>query len=334
MATSPPALMQMLTGFWVFQVVYVAVKLGVPAQLSQGPANIETLARQVQASPDSLYRVLRAISSIGILAEGPKRTFALTPVSEVLCPDHPESMHSVVLMLGEQNYPAWGRLHDAVKFGGSAFELAFGLPAYQYFEQNDAANEVFNAAMTALVRHDQAAVAEVYDFSRFQCVVDVGGGQGQLLATILRRHPGPHGILFDLPQVIQEAGATFEGISDRCELVAGNFFESVVTGGDAYVLSHIMHTFKDELCVQILRNVHQAMPPDGTLLIVEDILEPGNNPATAKTKFMDVNMLVLTPGGREHTRAEFEALFTQSGFRLLKTWPTPGGTTVLEAVKA
>lgn len=329
-------LMQMLTGFWVSQSLYVAAKLEISDHLKNGPLPIDLLAEKAKANEAHLYRVLRALASIGFYAESQDKSFELTPLAKLLCSDEPDSMQAVALMLGEQNYTAWGKLYPAVCSGETPFQLAYGTHAYDYFAKNSAAGEVFNTAMAALMRNVHPSVIDAYDFSHFKTIVDVGGGSGMLLAGILRQYQNASGILFELPQVLQEAKQLLRemGLEDRCLVVGGNFFESIVEGGDIYILSHIIHTFKDDDCIQILRNVHQAMPSQGKLLIVEDVLNPNADPSTAKTKFMDVNMLVFTPGGREHTQAEFAELLNSAGFVLTKTIPTASGTYIIEAVKS
>jgi predicted O-methyltransferase YrrM len=333
---SPQALMHMVVGFWMSQAIYSAAKLGIADQLQSGPKDIGVLAMQLNAHEGHLYRLLRALANVGIFREQENKHFEQTPMSRYLCSDTPDSMRAAILMLGDDNYRAWSYLADAVQNGGTPFELAYGTHAYEYYKQNPAKGERFNTAMAELNRQDQAAIAEVYDFNLFKTIVDVGGGSGLLLTSILKRHSDVSGILFELPQVADEAKAFLKkaGVENRCQVVTGDFFQAVVSGGDAYILSHIIHTFNDELCVQILRHVHTSMPAHGKLLVVEDILQPGNDPATAKTKFMDLNMLVFTPSGREHTREEFETLFAQAGFRLTTITPTASGIAVIEAIKA
>lgn len=329
------ALMQMMTGHWVSQALYAAVKLNVPDALGNGPLGIQELAQTIGANTAYLYRLMRALASLGLFKSHPGGAFSLTEQSELLSADHPASLHSFVLMMGEENYKAWSYLHQAVETGESPFELAYGMQAYDYFKKYPEAGENFNTAMAAILRDEAQAIAKAYDFSAFQCLVDVGGGNGMLIASILKAHPGLSGILFELPQVLPEAQTfiTAENLSERCKIVGGDFFQDVVSGGDAYILSHIIHTFEDDLCQKILEQIHKVMPKSGKLIIVEEVLEVGDQPASAKTKFMDLNMLALTPGGREHTRQEFEELLSDAAFKLNKVTTIPGGTSILEAVK-
>jgi hypothetical protein len=332
---APQMFMQMLTGFWVFQTIYVVAKLGIADQLKKGPQSVTALAKKVGANEDYLYRVMRALACMGIFWESEDRMFDLTPMAELLCSDSPNSMHPVVIMLGEENCKAWEQLYPAMQSDGFPFEMAHGLHAFEYFEKNPTAGETFNAAMTALVRNDQALIAEIYNFSDINCVVDVGGGHGMLLAAILKRYPNVSGVLFDLPQVVSEARELLknEDIEARCRTAGGDFFESVIQGGDLYILSHVVHGFSDALSEKILYNICNAMPAHGKLLLIEDVLIPGQDPSTIKTKLMDLNMLVMTPGGRERTSAEFNHMLDSTGFQLTQIIPTPGSTAIIEAVK-
>lgn len=332
---APQILMQMLTGFWVSQAICSIARMGVADQLKSGPQSIATLANRLNAHEENLFRVMRALASLGIFQETADRTFALTPIASLLRSDAPDSMRPIAMMLSEENYKAWGNLYHALQQGESPFEVAYGMNAYEYFGKHPEAAENFNSAMTALVKNDNASILEAFEFSRFNNIVDVGGGQGMLLAAILKRYPAMHGVLFDLSDVVVNAGPVLQsqGVEDRCKIESGNFYEIVPPGGDAYILSRVLHGFSDELCGQILRSIHTAMPPQGKLLVMEFILQPGNDPATARTKLMDVNMLVFAPGGRDRTYEEYNQLLSQSGFQLLHAINTESGISVLEATK-
>jgi hypothetical protein len=328
-------LMQMMTGFWVSQSIYTVAKLGVADQLKEGPQSVADLARRLNAHEENLYRVMRALASLGIFREAEDRVFELTPVAALLDSDSPNSMRPIALMLGEENYHAWGNLCRAIQDGESPFEAAYGMNAYAYFEQHPDAAGNFNSAMTALVSNENAAILEAFDFSQFNTIVDVGGGHGMLLSAILKRYSAPGGVLFDLPKVVAGAGALLrsQGIEERCRVESGDFYEAVPDGGDAYILSRVLHAFDDERCGRILDTIHAAMPRTGKLLVMESLLQPGNDPSTAKTKLMDVNMLVFAPGGRDRTLEEYNHLFGQAGFQLNRVIRTEGGLAILEAIK-
>lgn len=334
-ANAPQTLMQMLTGFWVSQAIHAVAKVGVADHLKAGPQSIATLAHKLNAHEESLFRVMRALASLGIFEETADRVFQLTPVAALLISDAPNSMRPIALMLGKENYQAWGNLDQAIQNGDSPFEVTYGMNAYTYFAQHPEAAENFNSAMTALVSNDHAAILKAFDFSEFCTIVDVGGGQGMLLSAILKQDEARTGVLFDLPHVVAQAETLLQshGLAARCRIEAGDFYKAVPSEGDAYILSRVLHAFPDERCHQILRTIHTAIPSHGKLLVMEFLLEPGNDPTTAKTKLMDVNMLVFAPGGRDRTYEEYDHLLRQSGFQLNRVVPTESGIAVLEAIK-
>lgn len=328
-------LMQMLSGFWVSQSLCTAAELGVADQLKDGPQSTQALAKALNAHEDNLYRLLRALASLGIFRELDSRVFELTPLAQLLRSDIPNSMRPVALMLGRENYTAWGKAYQAVRFGESPFESAYGMPVYEYFGKNPESAGLFNQAMTALVSNDNASILESYDFGQFSTIVDVGGGHGLLLSSILKRYPHLNGVLFDQAHVVSYAEPILQdaGVTSRCRTESGNFFEAVPAGGDGYILSRVAHGFSDEQSVLILKCIHQGLTPGGKLLMMEFLLEPGNHPSTARTKLMDVNMMVFAPGGRDRTQPEYEALLNQAGFNLNRVIPTESGIAILEAVK-
>jgi hypothetical protein len=329
------ALMQYLTGFWVSQSICAIAEVGVADELKEGPASIAILAQKLKVDEDGLFRVMRALSSLGIFRETGDRVFDLTPMAALLLSDEPNSMRAIALMLGKENYQAWGNLGSALQSGDSAFELTYGMNAYAYFEKHPESAARFHAAMTALVSHDHSAILKAYDFSLLDSLIDVGGGHGLLLAKILSKHPSLSATLFDLASVITEAEPLLSqhGVLERCRLEAGDFYDSVPEGGDGYLLSRVLHGFGDQQCIQILQNIHSAMPSSGKLLIMEFILQPGNDITTAKTKFMDVNMLVFAPGGRDRQQEEYEKLLKVSGFQLTRILPTETSIAIMEATK-
>jgi hypothetical protein len=333
--TTPPpvALLQMMTGYWVSQAVYVAAKLGIADVLAEGPRRGEDLAAATGAHAPSLHRLLRALASAGVFTEASPGHFALTPLAALLRTGVPGSMRALAITYNEEQYRAWGDLLHSVRTGEVAFEHRYGMPIFDYFAQNPEADRVFNEAMIGWTDQVAAAVAGTYDFSPFGTVVDVGGGYGALLAAILRRNPTARGILFDQPHVVESAEELLatDGIADRCACVAGDFFVEVPAGGDAYVLAQILHDWDDERCVTILERCRRAMPPHGKLLVVELVLPPGEEPFFGK--WLDLHMLVMA-GGRERTAAEYDALFRPAGLALARVIPTPPGPSVVEAVLA
>jgi hypothetical protein len=324
-------LMQMMTGYWVSQAIYSAAKLGIPDFLKNQPTCAADIARQLDANEDFVYRLMRTLGALGILIEDDKKIFRLTPMGEMLCSDVPNSMRAIALMLGEEHYHAWGKLSEGLLSGKTPFEITYSDNCFEYFKKHPQAGEVFNDAMTAFVKNEISAVASAYDFGQFELLVDVGGGHGRLLATILKQNPKLSGIAFDLPHVIDGALSHFkeEGVATRAQASAGDFFSSVPEHADAYILSHIIHDWNDELATKILVNIHKAMRPNGKLLLAETVITPGGQSPLAP--LMDLNMLVMTVGGRERSEEEYGKLLKSAGFKLIKIFPLTATVSIIEA---
>jgi hypothetical protein len=327
------AITQMMMGYFVSQSLYTVTKLGIPDLLANGPENVTELAQKSGSYEDYLYRILRMLAKTGVFKQLPDRTFQLTDMGHLLRSDVSNSMRPMILMTGSEHYQAWGALFDCVKTGKRPFETVYGMNVFEYFEKHPEAGELFNDAMSSLVRNSHSAVIEHYDFSPFNTLVDIGGGHGLLLSMILTRYPNLKGILFDLPHVVKGATDTFEqaGITDRCEIQSGDFFKAVAAGGDVYIMSHIIHDWNDEACITLLKNTHQAMTDNGKLLLVETVIQGENAPIAGE--MMDLNMLVMTPGGRERTEEEYRTLLEKAGFRLERIIPTDCNHSIIESVK-
>jgi ubiquinone/menaquinone biosynthesis C-methylase UbiE len=236
-------------------------------------------------------------------------------------------------MLGEEQYRAWGEFMHSVQTGGSSFEHIYGMNLFEYLTQNPESAKIFDEAMTNASAIESAALAASYDFSSIQTLVDVAGGEGLLIASILKSNPTLKGVLFDQPYVIERAKRFLEaeGVLERCHLAAGNFFESVPEGGDAYILKYIIHDWDDERAMAILKQCHKVMPDNGKLLVAEKVIPPGNEPFMGK--FFDLHMLVMTSGGRERTEAEYRALFEKAGFKLTRIVPTQREVRIIEGIR-
>jgi ubiquinone/menaquinone biosynthesis C-methylase UbiE len=328
----PPSvgMLQMISGFWISRAIYVAAKLGIADQLRDGPKTVDELAAATATHAPSLYRVLRALAGVGVFTEDKKRGFALTPLADTLRTDAPGSLRAFATVeLGEEHYPAWGELLHSVRTGEIAFDRAFGMPVWKFFEQNPGNAKTFNDAMTGFTLAVNDAVLSSYDFSSISKIVDVGGGHGSLIASILKANPKMRGVLFDAPPVIEGAGHRLkdEGLAERCEATAGDFFDSVPSGGDAYIVKWIIHDWDDEQSVSILKNCHRAMAENGRLLLVEAVVPDGSEPHFSK--YMDLNMLIMT-GGRERTEDEYRTLLEASGFKLTRTVPTKSPMSIIE----
>ncbi len=328
----PPAaqLMKFIVGRWISKPIYVAAELGIADMLAEGPKSIEEIAQASQSHASSLYRVMRALASVGIFFETEAKRFELTPMAEYL---KTGAMRSIALMFNSDwSDKAWGCFLDSVKTGVTAFEKAHGMSVSDWLEKNPQAAEVFNEANAIKAGSSHRAIVDVYDFSGINTLTDVGGGLGILMAEILIANPLMEGIVADTPSVIQKTGKMIQarGIEDRCQAVECDFFKKIPSGSDAYLMSNILHDWPDEQCQIILTNCHRAMKTESRLLVVEMVIAPGNGPSVAK--LLDLEMLVIT-GGRERTEAEFNNLFVSSGFKLSRIIPTKESVCVIEGIR-
>jgi hypothetical protein len=322
----------MISGSWVSQAIYAAAKLGIADRVQDLPKSAQTLAAETNSHAPSLYRLLRALASIGIFAEDDQGRFGLTPLAELLQTHVPGSLRGWAIMSGSDwRWQPWGQILQSVQTGEVAFAHVFGMGAFEYFTQHPTAAQIFDQGMTSVSSALVPAVVASYDFSGIHHLVDVAGGHGSLLAAILQANPNMKGTLFDLPHVIegahQHGHLDQAGITDRCQWVAGNFFESVPSGGDAYLLKSIIHDWDDEQALIILKNCRQAMDNQGRLLLVEIVIPTGNQPSLGK--FLDLEMLIMA-GGRERTEHEYRALLAAAGFTLSRIVPTPSPIHVIE----
>jgi hypothetical protein len=328
----PVAMLQLMSGFWISRCIYITAKLGLADLVKDGPKKAADLAAATNTHPPSLFRVLRALACVGVLTQH-EDTFGDTPLLQTLRSDVPGSLRAFAMTeLGEEHYPAWGELLHSVQTGGIAFDQAFGMDVWKYFGQHPENAKIFNDAMSGMTAQANDALHAAYDFGGIATLVDIGGGHGGLITSILRRNPQMRGILFDSPQVIDGARSALDKSdeADRCELVAGNFFESVPEGGDAHILKWIIHDWTDDQCVTILKNSHRALAENGKLILVEAVVPDGSE--MHFSKFMDLNMLVMT-GGRERTEAEFRDLYERAGFRLTRIVPTESPFSVIEGMR-
>jgi hypothetical protein len=313
---------RMIAGYNTTQLIYVAARLGLADLLAEGPRPSEELARTVGANAAALRRLLRALVEIGVLLEGEDGRFSLTPLGEHLRQAAPGSLWAAAICAGDTFYRAWGDLLESVRTGETAFERVFGAPMFDYLGRQPELGEIFGRYMTGVSADIAAAVAATHDFSPFRTIVDVGGGHGTLLAAILKANPHAAGILFDLAPVVASARRTLEaqGVSDRCEPVAGDFFEAVPEGGDAYLLKWILHDWDDEQAIRILRNCRRAMGEEARLLIIETVMPERMTQGSAGA-CLDMHMLALT-GGWERTESEYRALLARAGLQLSRVVPT------------
>ena len=335
MGSSPrQTVQQMIRGFELTQVVRAAAELCLPDLLAGGPRSVAELAAATEAQPALLRRLLRLLASMGVLAEVEPGMFGLTPAGETLR-DEPGSLRAAALAYGALGPRAWGELTNVVRTGRTGFELAFGVRDWEYLAQHPHDDALFNAWMTAGSQAQAEAVVAAYEFPATGTVVDIAGGHGTLLAAVLRARPGLRGVLFDAPHVIAGARSVLEGagVADRCEVVGGDFFQSVPEGGDLYTMKWILHDWDDARAAAILRTCRRAMGERSTLLVIDRVLPTAITAASTESFDAcraDLMMMVWT-GGVERTAEEFGTLFETAGFRVARILATATPLSVIEA---
>lgn len=326
-------MLRMITGYQRSQALYVAAKLGIADLLADGPKTVEELANASGAHAPSLYRLLRALASEGVFREQDTGSFELTSMAELLRSDIPGSVQAWAIMFNQEQYQAWTGMLTSIQTGKAAFDHVFGESFFGFLSEHPQSNETFNRAMTSGSAHVGPALVESYDFSPFDVVADIGGGNGRLLSEILTANPHARGILFDQPHVAEDATTkhALRDVEDRCKVVGGDFFDMVPVGADVYLLRLIMHDWDDQQCEIILQNCRRAINAGGRVLILETIVAPANEPDNRK--WMDLRMLACL-GGQERTEAEFRKLLEGAGFTMTRVIPLPVDQCVIEAMPA
>jgi hypothetical protein len=319
------------TGYIASTALYAAVKLSIPDHLTAGPQAAADLARKTGANEDAIYRILRLLSSVGIFEEVATRRFANNLASETLrTGDSASVYHMTLWMTNPFHFRVYADAMHSVTTGQPAVEKTLGMPVFDYFPRDPELSEIFNNAMTAFSAFVIPAALQAYDFSGVGVLVDVAGGHGQVLTSILQRYPAMRGILCDLDHVIAGAVPRIAqaGVADRCEARVCDIFQAVPAGGDAYIMKHIIHDWDDERATTILQNIRKAMKPGGRVILLESVLQSANQPDFGK--LIDLEMLLM-PGGRERTEEEFRALFARAGYRMTHVVPTQSPLSVIEA---
>lgn len=311
--------------------IHTAAKLQIADHLAGGSKSIDELAKATSTHAGSLYRLMRALASEGIFRELEGRRFETTPMGQALEVNSTNSVWLMAMLSGDKTWrDAWIALPHSIQTGETAFEYVFGQRYFDYLVAHPEAGELFNSWMTRVAEMNRSVISAIFSPEQPGKVIDIGGGQGALLNAALASNPRLTGVLFDLPEVVADVTLD-KAVAPRCEIVGGNFFESVPEGGDIYVLQQILHDWSDEGCLEILRHCHEAMNEGGRLFILEAVLEGPNKPDF--NKFMDLHMLVLNHGGRERTEAEFRDLLSKAGFTITRIIPTPSPFYLIEASK-
>lgn len=329
--TSPPfLLMKYIVGKWVAKPIYAAAELGIADLMADGPMSVEKLADECGAHEPSLYRMMRALASIGIFHEGEDGRFSLTPMAELLRSD---AMRSAARMFNAPwNDEAWIHFLCGVQSGSTPFITAHGRPLTKWLEEHPQEATVMIEANAKKAAASHRSILDVYNFSGIATLVDVGGGNGSLMAEILAVYPEMRGIVTDIPPVIDRARELIRsmGLEDRCTAVECDFFENIPPGGDAYLMSNILHDWDDQRCRTILSTSSRAQKPGSRLLVVESIIPAGNEPSIAK--LLDLEMFVIT-GGKERTESEYQALLESAGYEPIRVISTKSDVSLIESVR-
>jgi hypothetical protein len=324
-------MIRMGTGYWLSTLVYTAAKIGLADHLAEGRRSAADLAGPTGTNPRALHRFLRTLASFGVLTQNDDGTFALTELGATLKKNAPGAARSTVLtMAGPLMSRSFAEFEYSLATGRPALEKVFGMNLFDYLAQHPDEAAQFSESMVGIHGGEPPAIAAAYDFSTLDTIVDVGGATGNMLAHILTRYPQPKGILFDRPHVVSEAPPLLRarGVADRVTIAEGNFFERVPEGGDAYILSHIIHDWTEAQCHTILANCRKAMKKGAKLLIVEFVLPEGNTPHFGK--LADMIMLAI-PGGEARTADEYRTLLDDAGFTMTRVVPTASDVSIVEA---
>ncbi len=333
---TPPAhvgILGIMNGVLVAGAVSCLARLGIPDLVEAAPKSAQELASQIGADPQALYRLMRATASVGVLSEGPDGKFSQTPMSAVLRSKATPSLRAFAIMTGrEWHGRGWAHLEHCVRTGEPAMQQIYGAPIFEYLKQHPEEAQIFNDAMSDLSTIDSPAVAEAYNFEGIHSIVDIAGGHGLLLATILQRNPHLQGTLFEMPHVLDGArSGPLKPVMERCTLASGDMFSSVPAGADAYIMKHIIHDWPDDRCIHLLKACRKGVNSGGKLLVVDSVILPGND--FSPGKFLDLQMMIF-PSGCERTEKQFRDLFAGAGWRLNRIIPTAAPDSIVEGVPA
>jgi hypothetical protein len=319
---------QLMTGHIVASAVNIAAQLGIADRLAHGPRTSDDLARECHVNADALYRLMRALASLGVFVESSPRTFELTPAGAALQEGPVRAM--ALWIASNFSLSVYANAMHSVKTGESAVPATVGTGVFEYFSSHPELSKIFNDAMTGFSATIIPAVLEAYDFTGINTLVDIAGGHGAVLTSVLQKYPTMKGVLFDLDHVIAGARERIasQGLTDRVTTMSGDFFKAVPAGGDAYIMKHIIHDWDDARATTILKNIHAVLPRNGRVILLEGVIPAGNEPGFGK--ILDLEMLVM-PGGKERTEAEYRALFAGAGFELTRVVATESPLNVIEA---
>jgi len=324
------AIIELVQNFYVSRAIGVVAELNIATYIANSEKSIKELASQSNTHEESLYRLMRMLASQGVFAETKNRYFKNNRLSKSLLDQQDSMRHMVIHQVNGINWNMFEELDHVVRTGENAAQKVLGMDVFEYLEKNPDKNEIYNHAMTNSSLMLSYAILSEYNFSRSKSIIDIGGGQGVLLAMILHKYKNASGKIFDLPHVAKDVAqiAKQYNVTDRMEAVSGNFFENIPTGGDTYMLKSIIHNLSDEQCITILKEIKLVLPKGGKILIIEPIIENDNNYSFAK--LYDIQMLVGRNGGKERTKEEFQEIISESGLRLNKIVRTAAPFSVIE----
>ncbi len=326
-------LYEQFQNFWLLPSIYVAAKLDIAKLLKDNPLTVTEIAERLDVDPLNVSRILRALSSQGIFKQTRDGRFAINSMAKGLL-DEPGSLRYMILHhLGPINWNLMSNLEVSVRTGKNAFTDKYGKEIWDFLKDHQDENALFDKSMSNLSELGLAPILNAYEFSKFPLIIDLGGGEGFLLANILRENAGCRGILFDTNVALEKASEMFamHKVESRTEIVSGDFFNSIPAFGDLYILKNIIHNWSDEQAVKLLQKIHQVIKPNGLLLIIEMVVPSGNGPSLAK--LLDIQMMATMPGGKERTGSEYRTLLEKSGFSLSQIIPTIAPVSLIEAKK-
>lgn len=327
-------MLSLLNACLTTQALHVAARLGIADELRAGPRRVGDISAALGTQPDALDRLMRKLAGIGVLTAGEGGTYQLTPLGETLQTDSPNSVRDWALYIGAlAPWNAWGHLYESVKTGTPGFVLAHGMPTYDFLESQPELAVCFNRWMSKQSAQQNAAIVDAYDFSKFQVVADIGGGQGSTLAAVLKRYPSLRGILFDKPSVVAEpAPLEASGVRTRCDVVGGDMLEALPPDADLYMIKRVLMICGDAEAVRVLKNCVAHVRSGSKVLVVEMVMPPVGEPGPATT--FDILMLLANKGGRIRTESEFRELFAGAGLKLARVIPTRSPNVLLEGTLA
>jgi|WetSurMetagenome_2_1015567.scaffolds.fasta_scaffold116858_2 C-methyltransferase len=317
--------------FWLLPCLRVAAELDIAGLIGEKPLTIAELAKMTGSDPESLFRIMRALTSNGIFKLRKDGKYINSPMSKALVDGEGSLRYVIMQHLGRFNWSAFNELGYSVRTGEDAVQKVYGKRIYDYLAENREESELFDRSMTNLAELAIEPVLSAYDFSKYHTIADIGGGEGLLLSAILFKNTSVKGILSDLPEGLARAETILKkyNVSDRIKIIPGNFFESLPSGADLYLLKNILHNWSDEDCIRILKNIKGILPEKGTIVIMEMMIEEDNKPSFGK--LIDIQMMVFMKKGKERTRREYEELLTKSGLKMTRIIPTISPLSLIEA---